>query len=219
MPLTNLTNLGTSVTYQKDCYIRLESQTKIVNTVLDGSVSIGSFSTVTNSSIGKYFNLGSHSFVTRTEIGRFVSIGSRVSIGGLNHPTDWLSISEFQYQDTSDCFGETLPPDMRVNLTQKNSTRVLINSDVWIGDNSVILSSVSLPLGTIIGAGSVVTKTPAEPFLILAGNPAKPIRARFNEKTISKIIESKWWDYNISDLPPNLPFNKPFLAASRFSDH
>ncbi len=55
---------------------------------------------------------------------------------------------------------------------------VQIGRDVWIGASSVVLSGVEIGEGSIVAAGSVVTKDVA-PFSIVGGNPARFIRKRF----------------------------------------
>jgi len=62
--------------------------------------------------------------------------------------------------------------------------------------------------GSIIGAGSVVTKD-VEPYSVMAGVPAKPIRMRFNEETIQKALELKWWNYDVH-LHPDLLLCRDF---------
>lgn len=54
---------------------------------------------------------------------------------------------------------------------------VTIDDDVWIGTNAIILPGVSIARGTIVGAGSVVTKSFDE-YSVIAGNPARIIRSR-----------------------------------------
>ena len=59
--------------------------------------------------------------------------------------------------------------------------KVVVEDDVWIGLGVIVLSGVKIGTGSIIAAGSVVTKD-VEPFSIYAGNPAKRIRDRFESK-------------------------------------
>ena len=54
---------------------------------------------------------------------------------------------------------------------------VIIEDDVWIGTRVIILPGIKIGKGSVIGAGSVVTKD-VEPYSIVAGNPAKLIRKR-----------------------------------------
>lgn len=53
---------------------------------------------------------------------------------------------------------------------------IRIGNDVWIGANSIILPGVQIADSVVIGAGSVVTKTFAEPGVVIAGSPAKVIK-------------------------------------------
>jgi acetyltransferase-like isoleucine patch superfamily enzyme len=58
-----------------------------------------------------------------------------------------------------------------------------IHDDVWIGHGAIILSGVSIGTGSIIAAGSIVTKDVGS-YGIVGGNPAKFIRARFSSHEI-----------------------------------
>lgn len=64
---------------------------------------------------------------------------------------------------------------------------IILEDDVWIGENSLILSGVTLRRGTVVAAGSVVTKS-SEPYSIIGGNPAKLIKYRFEPDVINKLI-------------------------------
>jgi acetyltransferase-like isoleucine patch superfamily enzyme len=59
--------------------------------------------------------------------------------------------------------------------------KIIIDDDVWLGYGSIILSGVKIGQGSIIAAGSVVTRD-VEPFSIYAGNPARKIRDRFESE-------------------------------------
>ena len=67
-----------------------------------------------------------------------------------------------------------------IPMWRQNSSEpspVVIGNNVWIGARVIILPGVHVGDGSVIGAGSVVTKD-VEPFSIVAGNPAKLIRER-----------------------------------------
>ena len=69
----------------------------------------------------------------------------------------------------------------------------VVGNDVWCGYKSVIMPGVHIGNGAVIGSRSVVTKD-VEPYTVVAGAPAKPIRKRFDDVTIEKLLEIKWWD-------------------------
>ncbi|MCS5082484.1 antibiotic acetyltransferase, partial [Staphylococcus aureus] len=59
--------------------------------------------------------------------------------------------------------------------------------------NAVILEGVRVGKGAIVAAGAIVTQVvPAG--AVVAGTPAKVIKKRFDNKTIEKLLESKWWE-------------------------
>ena len=63
---------------------------------------------------------------------------------------------------------------------------IIVEDDVWIGSNCVILSGVKIGKGSIVGAGSVVTKD-VEPYSIVGGSPAKLIKYRFSAEIITAL--------------------------------
>ncbi len=65
------------------------------------------------------------------------------------------------------------PSDLKRHLPGKN---VVIGKNCWIGMNSVILPGVVLGDDTVVGAGSVVTKSFPQGKCVVAGNPANLIR-------------------------------------------
>ena len=73
---------------------------------------------------------------------------------------------------------------------------------MWIGQYSTILSGVNIGDGAIIGANSLVTKD-VPPYAVVGGNPAKLIKYRFDEETIEKLLELKWWDWDINKIMDN----------------
>jgi virginiamycin A acetyltransferase len=76
---------------------------------------------------------------------------------------------------------------------------VSIGNDVWIGHGAIILPGVSIGNGVVVGAGSVVTKN-VEDFEIVAGNPAKLIRKKFDDEIIALLTQWQWWNMSPDEL-------------------
>lgn len=84
-----------------------------------------------------------------------------------------------------------------------NKDKLKIGNDVWIGYEAVILSGVTIGDGAIIGTRAVVTKD-VPSYTIVGGVPAKPIRKRFDEETIQKFKEIRWWDWEEERIKKNI---------------
>ena len=69
-----------------------------------------------------------------------------------------------------------------------------IGHDVWIGHAAVILPGVRIGTGAVVGAAAVVTKD-VEPYQVVAGVPARPLRSRFSDTVIDRILRSRWWEW------------------------
>ena len=122
-------------------------------------------------------------------IGNFCSIASGIKIflGG-NHRHDWVTTYPFGHihQDIFNNFnGEGHP-------TTKGD--IIIGNDVWIGQNTTIMSGIKIGDGAVIANNSHIVKD-VEPYSIVGGNPAKLIRYRFTTEQIDKLLRIKWWDW------------------------
>lgn len=154
--------------------------------------------------IGKYFGMNESCFVARATVGAFCAIGARTSINPFNHPTDWLSIAEFQYHPNSFDWVAEYNDFKRLERTPDMFRHVTIGNDVWTGHNVNVMPGVNVGDGAVLAAGAVVTKdVPA--YAIMAGVPAKVVRYRFAEKTIERLLRVKWWELELSELS-GLPF-------------
>lgn len=107
-----------------------------------------------NSNIGPFAYIGCSGYI---EIGDNVMISPRVSIYAENHDFD----------------------DPNIIMKEQGVTKqfVKIEDDCWIAANSIILAGVTIGKGSIIAAGSVVTKD-IPPYSIAAGVPAVVIKSR-----------------------------------------
>lgn len=133
-------------------------------------------------------------------IGKFCSIacGVKFIFTSANHTLKSLSTYPFPL------FFEEWELDKK-NVTDSwdNKGNIVIGNDVWIGYEAIIMSGVKIGDGAIIGTRAVVTKdVPA--YTIVGGIPAKPIRKRFSDKTISLLLETKWWEWTDEKIKRNI---------------
>ena len=91
-----------------------------------------------------------------------------------------------------------------ITETWDNRGDIVIGSDVWIGYEAVILSGVRIGDGAIVAARAVVAGD-VEPYTIVGGVPAKPIRKRFTPETIHRLERLRWWDWPREKLQLLLP--------------
>ena len=137
----------------------------------------------------------------RLMIGKFCSIacGAKFLFNSANHSLSSLSTYPFPI------FYEEWGLD-RKNVAEAwdNKGDIVIGNDVWIGYEAVILAGVTVGDGAVIGARAVVTKD-VPSYTIVGGIPAKPIRKRFPEETISELLALKWWDWPKERIARNIP--------------
>lgn len=81
---------------------------------------------------------------------------------------------------------------------------IIVGNDVWFGYNCLIKNGVTIGSGAIIAASAVVVKD-VPPYSIVAGNPAKVVKKRFDEETIQRLLQIAWWDWDIKDITTHLP--------------
>jgi hypothetical protein len=68
-----------------------------------------------------------------------------------------------------------------------------IGSDVWLGDGVVVLAGKAIGHGAVVGANAVVT-TDIPPYAVAVGVPARVIKLRFSEETISRLLLKRWFN-------------------------
>lgn len=134
-------------------------------------------------------------------IGKFANIASAVRINATNHPVWRPTLHHFTYR-AADYWPDA---DMdRDFFTWRRDNRVIIGHDVWIGHGATILPGVTVGDGAAIGAGAVVSKN-VEPYMIVGGVAAKPIRERFPRKVAESLQKLAWWDWDHATLRKALP--------------
>lgn len=129
-------------------------------------------------------------------IGSYTSISKNVTIflGG-EHRIDWGTTYPFN----------AFFPEAE-NITGHPATKgdVVIGSDVWIGYGASILSGVTIGNGAVIGAFSVIAQNVAD-YEVVAGDPARHVRFRFDKAAIEAMLKIQWWNWNVEKVRKHLP--------------
>jgi len=124
-------------------------------------------------------------------IGAYTSIADDVHIflGG-QHRTDWVSSYPFP----------AFLDDARAIPNYGGSRGdVNVGNDVWLASGCTILSGVTVGDGAVVAARSVVSRD-VEPYSIVAGNPARHIRYRFEQATCEALLASAWWAWSEEEV-------------------
>ena len=136
----------------------------------------------------------------KLQIGKFCSVacGAKFLFNSANHTLSSLSTYPFPL-----FFEEWGLEKKDVTNAWDNKGDIVIGNDVWIGYEAVILAGVTIGDGAIIGTRAVVTKN-VPPYTIVGGVPAKPIKKRFSEETISALLEIQWWNWSKERIARNI---------------
>ena len=181
--------------------------------MFQGPNSIEQLACVNRSMMGGYTNLGVASYIADADIGRYCSIGARVSIGGYEHPLDWVGTTSYQWGKSAQDLVSSQAYARLCQLLEPRQSRTSIGSDVWVGDNAVIKRGVAIGNGAVVGSGSVVTNDVPD-YAIVVGVPARLIRFRFSEEIRVRLAQSEWWELELEDLSTYpLASVKEFLRA------
>jgi hypothetical protein len=150
---------------------------------------------ITESIVGDYSYVTHDSEIIYSRIGKFCSIAAFARINPGNHPLGRAALHHFTYRSRQFGLGDDDP----AFFDWRRSKPVVLGHDVWVGHGSVILPGLSIGSGAVVGAGSVVTKDVPD-FTIVAGAPAKPLRARFPVEIQAALLRIAWWDWTHQQL-------------------
>ena len=177
--------------YDKEIYVK--------PTLTNPNILVGDFTYIADS---EFENHVTHLYPWNGDkliIGKFCQIAAGVEfvMNGANHQMNAVSTFPFYTLE-----GWEMDPPAQMDLPLKGDT--VIGNDVWIGQNAVILPGVHIGDGAIIGANSVVGSD-IEPYTIVVGNPAKPLRKRFDDELIDLLERFRWWDRSIAEINDLIP--------------
>ena len=156
---------------------------------------------ICSTTIGNCTTIGSNNILGNVFIGSFCSIGSNVYVLDSRHPFYKPFVS------SSPCFYKSLFPmplikseyEFNEKLRNESGFSVEIGNDVWIGTNVIIIGKIKIGDGSVVGAGSVVTKD-VDPYSVVAGNPAKKIKDRYDTNIIAKLLKIQWWNWPLETI-------------------
>ena len=193
--------LLTKYTYQKrykDGQLRIGYMTTLDNVVFGKFNFTGKRVHLENVQVGNFSYISDSCIILDTTIGKFCSLAPNILVALGKHPTHtFVSTHPSLYSNPENCLKNFF------DCNHYNPKRhVTIGNDVWICANVVISNGVKIGDGAIIGANSVVVRD-VEPYTIVGGNPALPIRKRFEQEEIDYLLEIKWWDKSLEWIEQN----------------
>ena len=164
---------------------------QVVNSTLRGWVEIGEGARVLNSTFEDYAYCDRYADIANTTVGRFANIAAMTRIGPTDHPFAHAAQHHFLYR--SSYYWDDVADDADF-FAARAARRTMLGADCWIGHGAIIKPEVTVGIGAIVASGAVVTKDIA-PFMIVAGCPAQPLRARFSDAVIARLLALAWWDW------------------------
>lgn len=163
-------------------------------------VEIGRGSRVAYSSLDDYSYCDRYADIANAEIGKFANIASFTRIGPTDHPMDQASLHHFHYRSAD--YWDDAENDAAF-FAHRHGRVARIGHDTWIGHGAVVRPELCIGHGAVVAAGAVVTRDVA-PYEIVAGVPARPVRARFADAVKERLIALAWWDWDHAVLRDRL---------------
>ncbi|MBM7067986.1 chloramphenicol acetyltransferase [Actibacterium sp. 188UL27-1] len=192
----------------------LHPDCSISNSTFGAYVEVGRGSRVAQCMFGDYSYCDRYCDLANAEIGKFSNIASYVRIGATDHPMERASLHHFLYRSAS--YWDDAEDDADWFL-RRRARRARIGHDTWIGHNAQIKPEVTIGHGAIVAAGAIVTKD-VDPYMIVAGCPATPLRPRFDPEIRQRLLDLAWWDWSHDKLRATL-LDFRSMSIEAFLDH
>ncbi|MCL6509973.1 MAG: acetyltransferase [Anaerolineae bacterium] len=164
----------------------------VLDSRLGSWTDIGPNCSIVESVFDDYSYVAGDAQIIYAEIGKFCSIASHVRINPGNHPMDRVTQHHCTYRRVEYGFAST---DDEAFFDWRRAHKCIVGHDVWIGHAAIIMPGVTIGVGAVVGSGAVVTRD-VRPYEIVVGVPARPIRARFSDAVIEKLMRIAWWDWD-----------------------
>lgn len=157
---------------------------------------IGPNTSMAETRFGDYSYIAGDGQIIYAEIGKFCSLASHVRINPGNHPVQRVTQHHMTYRRRMYGLDDS---DDQGFFAWRRAARCFIGHDVWMGHGAIIMPGVKVGIGAVVGAGAVVTRD-VEPYMVVAGVPARPIRKRFADSTITALLRIAWWHWDRDTL-------------------
>lgn len=170
----------------------IHSGCEIVNSQFGAWCEVGAQSRVINSTFEDYAYCDRMADIANTTVGKFSNIAAMTRIGPTDHPFANAAQHHFLYR--SSYYWDDVADDPTF-FAARAARRTTLGADCWIGHGAIIKPEVTVGIGAVVASGAVVTKD-VGPFMMVAGCPAKPLRARFSPDIIERLLVLAWWDWD-----------------------
>lgn len=136
----------------------------------------------------------------RLLIGRFCAIaeGAKFVMNGANHAMS--GFLTYPFNIFANGWEEGFDP---ATWSKELRGDTVIGNDVWIGMEALVMPGVTISDGAIVAARAVVSRD-VPPYAIVAGNPAKAVKTRFDPDTVERLLAVAWWDWPVDKVTRNL---------------
>ena len=177
----------------------IDTVTYVKPTIKNPNIIVGDFTYFSDTNFENHVTHHYDFYGDKLIIGKFCQIAKDVEfiMNGVNHQMNAVSTFPFYILEGWD---QEVPSLSKMPV--KGDT--IVGNDVWIGQNATIMPGVIIGDGAIIGANSVVAKN-VDPYTVVAGNPIKVIRKRFDDELIELMLKFKWWNKEIDEINALIP--------------
>jgi phosphonate metabolism protein (transferase hexapeptide repeat family) len=163
--------------------------------------------------VGDFTYFERHAEAIYATVGKFCSIAANTRINAIEHPMERVTTHKVSYRPNE--YFRFLGVDQGFR-ERRRGRPVIVGNDVWIGHGAVVLPGVTIGNGAVVGANAVVTRdVPA--YAVVAGAPARVLRARFTPEVAGRLQALAWWDWPLERLHAAIP-DMQALAIEAFLD-
>jgi phosphonate metabolism protein (transferase hexapeptide repeat family) len=179
---------------------RVHESVTTINVELGPYTDVGEMGYLENVEMGAYSYCGPFCIFQNVTIGKFANIAASVRIGPTRHPIDRPTLHHFTYRRRMYGFSDE---DDDAFFAWRAQQTAHVGHDTWIGHGAIIMPNVSLGTGSVVGAGTVVTRD-IPPYAVAVGSPARVIKYRFSEPIIEAMARIRWWDWTHDEISGRL---------------